>query len=114
MRSPGRIGAGAARIAWSTNCAAASKSARAGCFLGTRAGSLRVERGRVTGIEASNGGGSFALAADAVVIADGGFPGNAELFRRYIGPRPDRVLMRHAGTALGDGLNMAEATAPGR
>jgi fumarate reductase flavoprotein subunit len=45
--------------------------------------------------------------AAAVVIVDGGFPGNAELFRKYIGPRPDRVLMRHAGTAIGDGLRMA-------
>ena len=78
-------------------------------FLGARAGSLRIERGRVTGIAAGAARGDLAIAADAVVIADGGFPGNAELFRRHIGPRPDRVLMRHAGTAVGDGLKMAEA-----
>ena len=47
------------------------------------------------------------ISAGAVVIADGGFRGNAELFRKYIGRRPDRVLMRHAGTAIGDGLKMA-------
>jgi fumarate reductase flavoprotein subunit len=78
-------------------------------FLGTRAGSLRIERGRVVGIAARNGNGDVAITADAVVIADGGFPGNAELFRKHIGPRPDLVLMRHAGTAVGDGLGMAEA-----
>jgi fumarate reductase flavoprotein subunit len=78
-------------------------------FLGARAGSLRVDRGRVTGIEASCASGGLAITADAVVIADGGFPANADLFRRYIGPRPDRVLMRHADTAIGDGLTMAEA-----
>ena len=78
-------------------------------FLGARAGALRMDRGRVTGIEASRGGESLAITADAIVIADGGFPANAELFREYIGPRPDRVLMRHAGTAIGDGLTMAEA-----
>jgi len=78
-------------------------------FLGTRAAALRIERGRVVGIEARHQGSDFAITADAVVIADGGFPGNAELFRQYIGPRPDRVLMRHAGTAIGDGLKMAEA-----
>ncbi|HYM73652.1 MAG TPA: FAD-dependent oxidoreductase [Stellaceae bacterium] len=78
-------------------------------LLAARAGSLRLERGRVVGVEASRDGKSFDVTADAVVIADGGFPGNAELFRRYIGPRPDRVLMRHAGTAIGDGLRMAEA-----
>jgi len=41
------------------------------------------------------------ISADAVVIADGEFPANAELFRQYTGPRPDRVLMRHAGIAIG-------------
>lgn len=79
-------------------------------LLGTRAAGLRVEQDRVTGIEARNtAGATVSLGAGAVVIADGGFPGDAELFRRHIGPRPDRVLMRHAGTARGDGLRMAEA-----
>jgi fumarate reductase flavoprotein subunit len=78
-------------------------------FLGARAGTLQTERGRVVGIKARHGDSDFAITADAVVIADGGFPGNAELFRKYIGPRPDCVLMRHAGTALGDGFKMAEA-----
>ena len=45
----------------------------------------------------------------ATVIADGGFPGDSELFRRHIGPAPERVLQRHAGSARGDGLRMAEA-----
>ena len=76
-------------------------------LLGTRAVALRLERGRVVGVAASKGGKVLDLSAGAVVIADGGFPGNAELFRKYIGPRPDRVLMRHAGTAIGDGLKMA-------
>ena len=78
-------------------------------FLGARAGSLRLTDGRVIGVEARRGDRVFGLSAKAVVIADGGFPANHELFRRYIGPRPDRVLMRHAGTAVGDGLRMAEA-----
>jgi fumarate reductase flavoprotein subunit len=78
-------------------------------LLGTRAGSLRVERGRVTGLEARNADGRLTIIAGAVVIADGGFPGNPALFRKHIGPRPDRVVMRHAGTAVGDGLLMAEA-----
>ena len=47
--------------------------------------------------------------ARATVITDEGFPDTAELFRERIGPQPDRVLMRHAGTAIGDGLKMAEA-----
>jgi fumarate reductase flavoprotein subunit len=76
-------------------------------LLGTRAASLRFERGRVTGVTAHRDGVSLEIGAQAVVIADGGFPASPELFRRYIGPRPDRVLMRHAGTAQGDGLQMA-------
>ena len=76
-------------------------------LLGTRAASLRLERGRVVGVTAHKEGEALEIGAAAVVIADGGFPGNAELFRKYIGPRPERVLMRHAGTALGDGLKMA-------
>ncbi len=81
-------------------------------LLGTRAASLRLERDRVVGVAAHKDGKGLDIGAGAVVIADGGFPGNAELFRKYIGPRPDRVLMRHAGTAIGDGLKMvAEAGA---
>jgi fumarate reductase flavoprotein subunit len=76
-------------------------------LLGTRAVSLRLEHGRVIGVTAHQDGKVLDLRAGAVVIADGGFPGNVELFRKYIGPRPDRVLMRHAGTAIGDGLKMA-------
>jgi fumarate reductase flavoprotein subunit len=78
-------------------------------FLGTRVTALRIEGGRCTGVAASRGGADLTLSARAVVIADGGFPGDRELFRRHIGPNPDRVLQRHAGTAIGDGLRMAEA-----
>ncbi|HEY3910086.1 MAG TPA: FAD-dependent oxidoreductase [Stellaceae bacterium] len=76
-------------------------------LLGTRAATLRLERGQVVGVSARGDGEVRDISAGAVVIADGGFPGNAELFRQYIGPRPDRVLMRHAGSAIGDGLKMA-------
>ena len=76
-------------------------------LLGTRAASLRLEHDRVIGVTARRDSEVLEIVADAVVIADGGFPGNADLFRKYIGPRPDRVLMRHAGTAIGDCLNMA-------
>ena len=76
-------------------------------LLGARAAALRLEHGRVVGVTAHRQGAVLDIGAAAVVIADGGFPGNAELFRNHIGPRPDRVLMRHAGSAIGDGLKMA-------
>jgi succinate dehydrogenase/fumarate reductase flavoprotein subunit len=78
-------------------------------FLGTRATALRIADGRCTGVAASRAGVDLMLAARAVVIADGGFPGDPELFRRHIGPSPECVVQRHAGTAVGDGLRMAEA-----
>lgn len=71
----------------------------------TKASALRITDGRCAGISA----GEATFAAGAVVIADGGFPGSADLFRCHIGPRPDLVLQRHAGSAQGDGIRMAEA-----
>ena len=77
-------------------------------LLGTRAMALRLADGRCTGVTALRAGAELTFSAHAVVIADGGFPGDPELFRLHIGPHPDRVLQRHAGTAVGDGLRMAE------
>jgi fumarate reductase flavoprotein subunit len=74
---------------------------------GTRARSLILEDGKCCGVVASQGGKEIAIHAAAIVIADGGFQGNAELFRKHIGPRPDLVLQRGAGTGVGDGLSMA-------
>jgi fumarate reductase flavoprotein subunit len=76
-------------------------------LLATRATGLRMHEGRCVGVTARRNGAELALSARAVVIADGGFPGDAELFRRHIGPRPELVLQRHAGTAVGDGLRIA-------
>ena len=83
-----------------------SRSARGGCF-SAPARRAADERRALHRHRGARDGADFA--AGAVVIADGGFPGNAELFRRHIGPRPDLVLQRHAGSAHGDGLRMAEA-----
>jgi fumarate reductase flavoprotein subunit len=76
-------------------------------LLGTRAEELQMEAGRCVGVTVRRGDSAVVYKAGAIVIADGGFPANPELFQRYIGPRPDRVLRRNAGTAMGDGLRMA-------
>ncbi len=76
-------------------------------FLGTRANDLKLDGRRCVGVAASSGGGSVELEG-AVVIADGGFQADAELFRRHIGPRPDQVVQRGAGNSHGDGLRLAE------
>lgn len=76
---------------------------------GARARELVVEGGRVTGLVTERNGVSERRPAAAVVIADGGFQGDAELVRRHISPMPEALFTRGAGTGRGDGLRMAEA-----
>lgn len=77
--------------------------------LETRARELVVEGGRVTGVVVERNGATETIAADAVVIADGGFQANMDLMRRYVSPAPEKLLQRGAATGRGDGLTMAEA-----
>ena len=81
--------------------------------LGKRQG--RVLRStRVTGLKilpdgiAVDAGGQNFLAR-AVVIADGGFQANKDMVREHISSAPDKLVQRHGGTAMGDGLRMAQA-----
>ena len=76
---------------------------------GADAKALAIADGACVGVEAVIGGKLERLDARAVVIADGGFSSNVEMIRRYITPRADRLLIRSAATAMGDGLRMAEA-----
>lgn len=73
----------------------------------TRATELLMRDGRCIGVSAISDGVTTHYLSRAVVLADGGFAGNRDLFRSYIGPRPDLVVQRGAGTGLGDGLRMA-------
>lgn len=76
-------------------------------FFGVRATGLCMAGVSCGGVTTQCRGTPAALEAGAVIIADGGFPANPELFKEFIGPRPDLVLQRNAGTATGDGLLMA-------
>lgn len=78
-------------------------------LLGARAQALRMQDGRCTGVAASQGGQALEIAARNVVLADGGFQGNAQLVGRFISPRPDCLTQRSAGSGEGDALIMAEA-----
>jgi fumarate reductase flavoprotein subunit len=50
------------------------------------------------------------LSAPCVVIADGGFQANLDMLRMSgISPAPEKLLARNGGTAVGDGLRMAQA-----
>ena len=73
----------------------------------TRASRLLLdEQGGVTGALAVGPAGRQTLPARAVVLASGGFQGNAELTTRYVGRWADRMLVRSNPHSIGDGLLM--------
>lgn len=76
---------------------------------GMRARELIMSANRCIGIVAESDKGRRDFAAEAVLIADGGFQNSRELLREFLTEYPERLLMRNAGTALGDGLRMARA-----
>ncbi|RYY97969.1 MAG: FAD-dependent oxidoreductase [Comamonadaceae bacterium] len=77
---------------------------------GTEVQALLMDGGRCVGVQVRDASGALRpLQARAVVIADGGFQSNPDLVRRFITPRPDRLLQRNAGSGHGSGLLMAEA-----
>lgn len=77
--------------------------------LAVRATSLKLVDGHCAGVIGIFGGVERSWGARAVVLADGGFQGNLDMFRRHIGAKPDRVLQRGASTGRGDGVTMAVA-----
>lgn len=74
---------------------------------GTEALGLVMQTGACTGVRARRGQEAVELRARAVVVADGGFQGNAELVRQHLSPAPEKVKQRGAGTGIGDGMRMA-------
>ena len=61
-------------------------------------------------IEVEQTDGAKRLSAPCVVIADGGFQANLDMLRMSgISPAPEKLLARNGGTAVGDGLRMAQA-----
>lgn len=71
---------------------------------------IRNGRGAVTGVGATGkGGATREFASDAVVLACGGFEGNAEMLTRYIGPRSIflRPVCRGGYYNKGEGIQMA-------
>lgn len=72
-----------------------------------RATALRVDSGRVVGVDVETPEGSFGITARrGVVLATGGFENEPELVRDYLGMPTRAVWGSPAGT--GDGLRMAQ------
>jgi succinate dehydrogenase/fumarate reductase flavoprotein subunit len=92
--------------------------ARGGMLLaGTGVQQLLTEEGTVTGALAFGPEGPVEAAARSVVLATGGFQGNAELLARYVSPHADAMYLRANPWSTGDGLiaalEVGAATTPG-
>lgn len=66
---------------------------------------LVTEGGKVTGVQTSAG---ETIAANAVILASGGFEANPDLRQRHIGPAWDQAKVRGTPYNTGDGLVMAQ------
>jgi fumarate reductase flavoprotein subunit len=76
---------------------------------GAKVEALAIENGACVGVDAVRDGTRARIAANSVVIADGGFAANRAMIAQYITPRADRVLCRVGPGAQGDGIRMAQA-----
>ena len=68
---------------------------------------LQDRSGRVIGVRALTPDGFADFYGKSVVLACGGFEGNAEMRARYLGPNWDTVRMRGVPYNTGDGLRIA-------
>ena len=76
---------------------------------GIRATALIMEDGVCKGIKAVDGATEVKFKAKNVLLADGGFQFNRELFEEFIGVEFSQVFQRGAKTGMGDGIKMARA-----
>jgi tricarballylate dehydrogenase len=75
----------------------------------TSATRLVIAEGRIRGVEIQSGGVAARLDADAVVLACGGFQGNAAMMGAQFGPAGETIKLISPGTRFdtGDGIRMA-------
>ncbi len=102
------VGGGAGLVAtFACTARAAGVEIRYACS----AEELVIEDGGVAGVVIASGGKHETLAARAVVLASGGFQGNAEMMLRHFGTGADTMRLISPGTrfSTGDGIRMALA-----
>jgi tricarballylate dehydrogenase len=101
------VGGGGAIVEKLSN---AAKQAGVKFLYATSATRLQMAEGRVRGLDTRSGDGASAtLDADAVVLACGGFQGNAAMMGAQFGPAGETVRSISPGTRFdtGDGIRMA-------
>jgi tricarballylate dehydrogenase len=72
---------------------------------------LVMSQSRIGGVAFESGGGAAAIVdADAVVLATGGFQGNATMMRKHFGSGAESIRLISPGTRFntGDGIRMAQ------
>ena len=74
---------------------------------GTALEALTEDEGYVTGVRASSPGRKIDCAADAVILASGGFAANPDLVGRHIIGGPERMRVRAHPRSTGDGFRAA-------
>jgi tricarballylate dehydrogenase len=89
--------------------ARAAKLAGVAFRYGCVAQKIVSEGGRITGLEVEQDGRRETLAANAVVLACGGFQGNAAMMREHFGDGAEAMRLISPGTRFntGDGIRMA-------
>lgn len=73
-------------------------------LMGTALQTLRTVDGTVTGVLAFDESGALEVQADSVILATGGFQGNAELLTRYITPYAESMYLRSNPCSTGEGF----------
>lgn len=70
---------------------------------------IAMKDGRISGLIVEQGGARETLPADAIVLASGGFQGNAEMMRAHFGEGAETMRLISPGTRFntGDGIAMA-------
>jgi tricarballylate dehydrogenase len=76
---------------------------------GYRAYEIEMKNGRITGVAIEQAGSRETLQADTIVLASGGFQGNADMMRVHLGDGGETMRLISPGTHLntGDGIDMA-------
>jgi tricarballylate dehydrogenase len=102
------VGGGATLIAVLTR---AAREAGVDFLYGCEAKEIVRGRGRIRGLVVEENGKRRTLPADAVVLATGGFQGNAAMMRKQFGERAPAMRLISPGTRFdtGDGIRMAQA-----
>jgi fumarate reductase flavoprotein subunit len=74
---------------------------------GCRVQDVEPAEGEGWQVWARTGAGDERVAADAVILADGGYQAAPEALREWVTPMPDRLVQRNAGTGRGFTLGLA-------